>query len=299
MMYLDKRIKQSLVILTLISTLYLNCDNTTSPHPPVIKTSKIVYNSIFDGSSDIFSIDPDGDNKIRLTNNPGYDYAPIWSPDASKIVFCSDRDGHDQIYIMNADGSDQERLTFTSEAYAEDQYPEWSPDGTKIIFTSFRDNKSWDIYTINIDGTGLTRITDTVENENKPEFFPDGNKILFTVVLGDYGTYEMNLNGSNRKRINEAGFSGNLSPDGTRVTYEGFSGLYIMDSDGTNIIELTNDKFARWPTFSPDGKKIVYTNKVETEVHLFIINSDGTGNTQLTFGPQKDFSGDWSPYIEK
>ena len=53
----------------------------------------------------------DGSNQTRLTNNPAYDFSPIFSPDGTRIAFGSRRDNNIEIYVMNADGSNQTRLT--------------------------------------------------------------------------------------------------------------------------------------------------------------------------------------------
>jgi dipeptidyl aminopeptidase/acylaminoacyl peptidase len=67
---------------------------------------------------------PDGSDVHRLTDSPGLDEGPVWSPDGTKIAFSSARDGQQEIYVMNADGSDQRRLTNNP---ARDESPDWQP----------------------------------------------------------------------------------------------------------------------------------------------------------------------------
>ena len=63
---------------------------------------KIVFGSVRNGDNhDVFLMDLDGSNQIRITNNPAYDDQPKWSPDGSRIAFISDRDGNFEIYVMN------------------------------------------------------------------------------------------------------------------------------------------------------------------------------------------------------
>jgi Tol biopolymer transport system component len=71
---------------------------------------------------DIYVMDADGTNVHRLTDSPGLDEGPVWSPDGTKIAFSSDRDGQQEIYVMNADGSEQRRLTDNP---ARDESPDW------------------------------------------------------------------------------------------------------------------------------------------------------------------------------
>ena len=86
--------------------------------------SKIAFASERDGNLEIYIMDPDGSNQVRLTNNDSADAVPRWSPDGSKIAFQSDRGGNYEIYVMDPDGSNQVRLTDND---SNDGYPSWSP----------------------------------------------------------------------------------------------------------------------------------------------------------------------------
>ena len=91
---------------------------------------KIAFKSHRDGNDEVYVMNTDGTNQVRLTNNSEIDDVPSWSPDWTKIVFHSRRDGNYQIYMMNADGTNQTRLSNNS---FNDGLPSWSPDGSKIL----------------------------------------------------------------------------------------------------------------------------------------------------------------------
>ena len=91
---------------------------------------KIAFYSTRDGHHEIYVIDPDGSNLMRLTFGDTDNLCPAWSPDGKIIAFLSKRDGgNNEIYIMNADGSNQTRLTYTDFS---EHHLSWSPDGTRI-----------------------------------------------------------------------------------------------------------------------------------------------------------------------
>ena len=109
----------------------------------------------------------DGSNLTRLTNNPGDDDEPVWSPDGQRIAFTSDRDGINAIYVMNADGSNQTRLT-AAQIERNDE-PAWSPDGQYIVFESRRDGNP-EIYVMNADGSNQTRLTNDPGADRRPDW---------------------------------------------------------------------------------------------------------------------------------
>ena len=100
---------------------------------------------------EIYVMDTDGGNPRNLTNAPGDDQYPSWSPDGKQIVFTADRSGKDwnrQIYVMDADGANQRNL---SDNDFEDSDPAWSPDGKRIAFVSQR-GRGNQIYVMDADG---------------------------------------------------------------------------------------------------------------------------------------------------
>ena len=147
---------------------------------------------------DVFVIDADGSDLVRLTEDSATDWLPSWSPDGSKIVFQSNRDGVGEVFVMNANGSDERNITNHP---AMDGWPTWSPDGSKIAFQSQRDGNT-EIYMMNPDGTGLTRLTSNAEWDAGPSWSPDGTRIVFeTARHGSFEIYVMDADGANQTRL--------------------------------------------------------------------------------------------------
>jgi Tol biopolymer transport system component len=121
------------------------------------------------GPQDIYSMDPDGSGRVRLTSDAAFDIDPEWSPDGTKIVFVSGRDGDIEIYVMNADGSGQTNVSRTPGV---DFEPTWSPDGTKIAFRSRRHGGHDEVYVMNADGSNPVRVTNTPLDVSAPSWQP-------------------------------------------------------------------------------------------------------------------------------
>ena len=245
-----------------------------------------------DRGAGIYLMNADSTEAIRLTD---YGTSPVWSPDKQRVAFASDNG----IYAMSTDGADLARLTSGDELFSQ---PSWSPDGKRIAYVS--DN---DIYAIDTDGAEIVRLTDENKWFSQPSWSPDGKHIVFFGTdpltksfypYSGYGIYMMDIDSADIVRLTN-GFSDSWpawSPDGKRIAYLciddseptgifGFTGISgsietfnicIMDTDGTDIVRLTNassvhSRFA----WSPDGKRIAYAC-TDRCADICMINADGT-----------------------
>lgn len=133
------------------------------------KGDLIAFTSSRDGNQEIYVIHSDGTGLRRLTTAAGSDANPTFSPKGDLIAFESNRDGTPEIYVMKADGSDQAPLTdFSAEPTPSNvsvTKPTWSPLGDRIAFhrrVGIQGARGHlEVYTINSDGTSVTRITVT------------------------------------------------------------------------------------------------------------------------------------------
>jgi hypothetical protein len=87
--------------------------------------TKIVFRRPVAGNYEIYVMDADGTNQVRLTNNSVYDAHPAWSPDGTKIVFTRSSGDNDDVWVMNADGTGERQLTDTPGIY--EFGPAWQP----------------------------------------------------------------------------------------------------------------------------------------------------------------------------
>ncbi len=171
--------------------------------------------------------------------------------------------------------------------------------GGKIAFISNRagsGGQDTDIFIMNADGSGQTRLTTSPEPEQYPSFSSDGTKIVFTRGSSPK-IFVMNVDGSSQTELTSTtgNFEPRFSPDGSKIVFMSSRDLneeiYIMNADGTNQTRLTNNSVLdRFPVFSPDGSKIAFTSKRDGWLEIYIMNVDGTNQVRLTNVTNRDSS---------
>jgi len=155
----------------------------------------ISFASTCDQNPEIYMMDADGSNLVRLTHDPADDWMANWSPDSTRIVFVSKRDGDWEIYIMDVSDGGQVgdgQLTKLTDNDAPDGFPAWSPDGTRIVFMSERDGNK-EIYRMDADGSDQRRLTNTDFEESFPRWSPDGQWIVYTFLSTDSSVFSFDL----------------------------------------------------------------------------------------------------------
>ena len=174
--------------------------------------SRIAFASTRDGNFEIYVMDTDGTNPVRVTTDPQADGRPVFTADGSALVFQSQRTGKLAIYTAALDGSGVKALTTDSVS----QTPTVSPDGGTVAYASVR-NKNYDIWLMGRDGANQRAFTRTLQqNETEPRFLRDGS-LAFLV--------ERREEGRNVRQVMKADLAtGTLTPlTGTDVTISGFA----------------------------------------------------------------------------
>jgi Tol biopolymer transport system component len=154
------------------------------------------------GNWDLYKMSADGQTVVPLTDDPvANDGWPSWTADGESIVFARGEGNGSAIWIMDADGGNQRMLYDDPNMF--DTYPFVSPDGTKVVFSSQNQpDFEGDIYVMNIDGSGVERLTSTAALNYAPSWSPDGTKIVFVSDrTGNDDIWIMNADGSDEQRI--------------------------------------------------------------------------------------------------
>jgi Tol biopolymer transport system component len=153
-------------------------------------------------TTEIYLINPDGSGLKQLTHDPMSAASPVWSPDGSRIAFFSD----DGLSVMNADGT--ERITLVQRNLDYLIPRAWSPGGSTIAFVrvTFGPTEAdvyTDIYLVDADGSTERRLTSDRASQS-PAWSPDGKKIAFSSARdGNAEIYLMNSNGTDVIRLTE------------------------------------------------------------------------------------------------
>lgn len=253
----------------------------------------------------IFVMDPNGENRVRLTNDPSRADNPAWSPNGRKIAFTSARHGKDDIYLINVNtdvrgkvrkvtiiveppnaeaqvqdvaAALDDGLQRLTDNPAHDDSPTWSADGKQVAFMSRRDGNR-EIYIMEADGRNQRNLTNHPAQDRDPAFSPNGKQIAFRSNRdGNYEIYLMTSEGRNVSRITENPAQDarpRWSPDGKKLAYtnneQRNSEIYVLELETGERQNITNDERPdASPTWSPDGKLIAFTRSEANTVDIYI-----------------------------
>lgn len=267
---------------------------------------------------DIWTMDRDGTHEQRLADNSYRDTNPHFNPQGTKIVFAritSQQPMQSDIYVMDSDGSNETNLTDFGTLTQPCVGPHFSWVGTKIAFDLTASPGNGDLWMMNSDGTGHTAVLATSGDDSSPAFSPDGQWLVFQrqvaenpnpkskickVKISD-GTVVDLTDGSN---LDETPV---YSTDGQYILFKrGFTewDLFRMPHDhnpsnNSDIINITNQPTmpAGTANYSWEGDKIVYyTGQLAPETsEIYIMNTDGSGNTKITNNSVADWDPSFSP----
>ncbi|HEV7504750.1 MAG TPA: hypothetical protein VGS07_07565 [Thermoanaerobaculia bacterium] len=298
-----------------------------APVPPATPngdTARLLFESRRTGDPDLYTRLADGTDEVNLTNNPAAndpgspgDY--VWSPDGTKIAYTSSPlSGLPEVFVMDAGGSNV--MPLASTPGKRQTGLTWSPDGTKLAFAA-----------ISIGGdSGLIYIFDavrlTVANvatfdgvvDSSPSWSPDSSRLTFMRgrlnefnLITRSDVYVVMANASNQVQL--TGTDGVLDTEpawstaGAQIAFlratvdegngdRGPADLYVMNADGTNVRNLSNDadddRFFSW---SPDGTRIAFSRGVTHGSTFYAVDVAGGGLTPIDTSSDAARMPRWSP----
>ena len=172
-----------------------------------------------------------------------------------RIVF----DDYDSLFSMRADATDLRRITGRAGPEFDGS---WSPDGRFVAYRDSRRgiNEDDEIYVVAADGTGPKNLTDNPANDWGADWSPDGEWIAF-----------------------------NSDRDGLPLTG------YLVHPDGSDLHRIPGETWFEYPSFSPDGTRIVFSGHQGSDYDLYVVDIATGETTQLTDSPGSDSWPAWSP----
>jgi Tol biopolymer transport system component len=161
---------------------------------------------------------------------------------------------------------------------------------------------NFDVWAMNADGTGRTRLTEHPERDADPTWSPDGSKVVFVSQRdGDVALWIMDADGGNKHKLVQ-GREPAWSPDGARIAFtssafEGNDEIYVIDVDGSTMRQLTFDKRFDWhPAWSPDGSRLAMATERFGGQELMITGGDFTRQVRVTLAENTfEVEPKWSP----
>ncbi len=268
---------------------------------PGIAQTKIAYVSEEGNGRELFVMDYDGYGPQQVTADGFLNLMPTWSPDRKSLVYTAYRERKQQ--IMQRTLSTGQEKTLVNPASL-NITPGFSGDGQVMVYASAQEGNS-DIFALDMDTMAHTKLTSHRSADLSPSWSPDGRKLAFTSDRGGRPQiYIMDADGSNVRRLTYEGdynAAPTWSPRGDwiafvcRISGEGFK-LCRITPDGNQLIQMTSGRsIDDSPSWSPNGRHLVFSSIRGGKSHIYLINSDGTGLEQLTSGGTHHSSPSWSP----
>lgn len=296
--------RQFLFLLSVCSMALLCCAFPISAKAP--KTAKIAFWADREGTRDIYLMNPDGSEQMKIVNHRAQDITPMWSPTGEQILFVSDRDGVWDLYLIDPDGTNVKRVFEKEAARVE---PAWSPDGKQIAYSRIiRDERVVHIATLGEEDEERIAIG------GPPTWSPDGTELAF---LTGWPTEKMQISIIHlRSHAQKTIFppkaipswisSLKWSPTGDKLAFswqhqvplKDFAeteAIYTVGHDGTGVTQIIDEAGPRATSvaWSPSSDALLYLRFVGLEnFQIFKVNFAGGEPEQLTHIGW-NFLGDW------
>jgi serine/threonine protein kinase len=263
------------------------------------------------------SFDPQGQvvsgEPVQLTGDAGDKHQPAWSPDGSKLLYVANGGGNNglDIFMLDLSVANAGPVNLTKRL-GDDYDPAWSPDGKTIAFTSNnRGDKVPMIDLMDANGSNIRRISFDLQEYN-PTWAPDMGYILYTTYANDLymlywrdkaSGYAKNTNYDNKSFTGRTGQATEAawSPDGNLIAYVRTDGvekriyLIVTTTRGDKITKLTDSRKDSAPAWSPDSQWIAFTTERDGNSEIYIMNSQGQLQTNVTKRAGRDLEPAWRP----
>ena len=269
---------------------------------PGIARTKIAYVSELGTARELFVMDYDGYDPRQLTADGFLNLMPRWSPDRRFLVFTTYRNRNTQDIDM-IELATGKRWTLVSQGGL-NITPALSPDGNFLAYSSSHEGNA-ELYRMDTHKKAVQRLTTNAAGDLSPSWSPSGRELAFTSDRsGGPQIFLMSADGSNVRRLT---FDGDYnaapawSPRGNWIAYvcrtpKKEYKLCVITPDGQKHLQLTTGLGVDdSPSWSPDGRHLVFSSTVDGKSQIYMINVDGKDLERITFTGAHNSAPSWSP----
>jgi len=266
-----------------------------------IAHSKIAFSNNATGAKEIYSVDYDGENLAKLTDDRSIALLPRWSQDSSRIYYTTYRYGNPDMFEIDLKAGKIRPFAVFQGLNIPGGF---SPDGLTMVMTLSRGDDP-NIYSLNVVTKELKKLLTRFGVSSSPTYSPDGRQIAFISDLaGNPQIYVLDLETKKTRKLTRLNWcdSPNWSPSGEWIVFSGREtakeklNIFLTDLTGGQIRRLTNNNGDNEdPSWSPDGRFIAFTSNRRGKRELYIMDADGSAPHPLTDLKGRTTTPNWSP----